>query len=674
MISGFLRLALMGCVLTFVTAAPPALSNDRMAGPVPVSKPDPEAKKAVVPPPQKDERTVGVKQKADVATKKPAAAKTPVKPKTEAVKPAKAPVKTPPQDAAAKTPVENPDANPDVKKADTTTATPRPRTGNTMDRKEMESLGPLTNPLNGSLGNDMWAGSSRSTLLKYIPLLPTGDAIRPAQLLARRVLLSNGDVKMLDHNSGSADSPDLFTLRIEKLLEMGAYDDAVELYTLIEGEPSHDRLGRAGIMALMSGGYPAQACLEARAVHHDFATTDDADEDNFWRQIESICTFIQIQSAKTILRNGIQTISTKGFDRSAITGIPGSRVLTTLASRPDYRHTVGSPKDIEELSAIERAVIKGLGRFDYSRLKLKRPQDIPTRVLMIMATDRNLQDHHRATLNVEAARRGVIDAARLGKVYADLAGKEDKLGVDPASLRLWDRYALYNKSTDEAERKRMVAALLEGPAQGLPVALLPFADTVSGINPATLSANAVRNGLLLMLYNNTVPPERWVTAWLQAESGDSVKKPDSVVLYLANILLENLPTNSIPFPDDSLKPWFQGPELTKSLEIWSLFSGLGRENTLHNVAAQDVYEKHVDLTLANDYVMPTDGLLEQIREASNNDRLGEVALLAAVALNEYSPGKTHPGVFREVLQSLITVGLKEEAQQVALGVVLSLEQ
>lgn len=674
MISGFLRLALMGCVLTFVTAVPPALSNDRMAGPIPVSKPDPEAKKAVVPPPQKDERTVGVKQKADVATKKPAAATKPVKPKTEAVKSAKSPVKAPAPEAAAKTPVENPDAHPDVKKTSAAAATPRPRTGNTMDRKEMESLGPLTNPLNGSLGNDMWAGSSRSTLLKYIPLLPTGDAIRPAQLLARRVLLSNGDVKMLDHNSSSADSPDLFTLRIEKLLEMGAYDDAVELYTLIEGEPSHDRLGRAGIMALMSGGYPAQACLEARAVHHDFATTEDADEDNFWRQIESICTFIQIQSAKTILRNGIQTISTKGFDRSAITGIPGSRVLTTLASRPDYRHTVGSPKDIEELSAIERAVIKGLGRFDYSRLKLKKPQDIPTRVLMIMATDRNLQDHYRAILNVEAARRGIIDAARLGKVYADLAGKEDKLGVDPASLRLWDRYALYIKSTDEAERKRMVAALLEGPAQGLPVALLPFADTVSGINPATLSANAVRNGLLLMLYNNTVPPERWVTAWLQAESGDSVKKPDSVVLYLANILLENLPTNSIAFPDDSLKPWFQGPELTKSLEIWSLFSGLSRENALHNVATQDVYEKHVDLTLVNDYVMPTVGLLEQIREASNNDRLGEVALLAAVALNEYSPGKTHPGVFREVLQSLITVGLKEEAQQVALGVVLSLEQ
>lgn len=675
MISGFLRLALMGCVLTCAAAGPGALANDRMAGPIPVaSRPDPDGDKpaAVAVPRGTDDRMAGTKKKIATPPPEKPAAKTTV---TEKKKPSSATVKP----AAAKIPAAKPVAKTTPAATSATAAapvkTPRPSTGKTMDRKAMESLGPLTNPLKGSLGNDMWGGSRRAVLAKYIPLLSTGDASRAAQLLSRRVLLSNGDIKMLDNDPGPSGGEDLFTLRLEKLLEMGAYDDAVELYTLIEGEPSHGRLGRAGIMALMYGGYPAQACLEARAVHYDFASVNNDSDNNFWRQLESICTFIQIQSAMTVQRAGIHSVSTRSFDRSAVTGIPGSRVLTILASRPDYRHTINSVKDIEELSDIERAVIKGLGRFDYSRLKLKKPQEIPTPTLMIMATDPNLMAYQRATLNVEAARRGIIDTARLARVYSDIAGKEDKLGVDPASLHLWDHYALYAKSTDAAERKRMVSSLLESTSrQGLPIALLPFADTVSGISPATLSPHAVRNGLLLMLYGNIVPPERWVTAWLKNESTDSVKSQDSVILYLANVLIENLPTNSIAFPDDALKPWFREPELVKSLEIWSVFSGLGRESVLHNVASRDIYEKLVDLTLVNDYVMPTDGLLEQIREASNNDRLGEVALLAAVALNEYSPGKTHPGVFQKVLQSLVAVGLKEEAQQVALGVVLSLEQ
>ncbi len=674
MISGLMRLALTGCVFILVAAGPGAAANERMAGTVPVVKPaDPDTPPAPVPPRGNDDRMAGGKKEPAPATAAPV--KAPAKTATnEKKKTNPTPAKTAKKTTETKTAESKKPAAPQASAAATPSPAPRPDTGKTMDRKTLESLGPLTNPLKGSLGNDMWHGSSRAVLVKYLPLLPNGDAGRPAQLLTRRILLSNGDVKMLRSDSAPAGSPDIFTLRLEKLLETGAYDDAVELYTLIEGEPAHDRLGRAGIRALMYGGYPAQACLEARAVHHDFSDATEASNDHFWQQIESICTFIQIHSARAVQRAGIHNASTKTFDRTAVTGVSGSRILTMLASRPDYRYTVGTPKDIEELSDIERAVIKGLGRFDYSRLKLKKTHDIPASALMIMATDRNLPAYHRAVLNVEAARRGIIDTARLAMVYTDLSGKEDKLGMDPATLDLWDRYALYAKSTDVSERRKMVAALLEKTDQGLPVALLPFADTVSGINPATLSRNAVRNGLLLMLYSSIVPPDRWVTAWTKGDSGDSVKNRDSVALYLANVLLENLPTNSVPFPDEALQPWFKGPESVESLEIWSVFSGLGRENVLHNVASHDVYEKHVDLTLSNDYVMPVDGLLEQIREASNNDRLGEVALLAAVALDGYSPGKTHPGVFREVIQSLATVGLKEEAQQVALGVVLSLKQ
>jgi hypothetical protein len=251
-----------------------------------------------------DERMAGSKPKIEAPLEEVETKAAPVKKETKVVKkapevlgPAKPGKKEPETKAEAKVEpkedIKTADAKSDAVKEDEpkleTPATPvkapvintpRPRTGQTMDRAAMESLGPLTNPLKGGLGNDMWAGSARSVVQEFVPQLPTGDTFYPAQLLARRVLLSNGDVTMMRNDKSGADEQDLFTQRLEKLLEIGAYDDAVKLYTLIEGEPGHDRLARAGVMALLHGGFPAQACLEARAAHKD--TTTQSENDIFW--------------------------------------------------------------------------------------------------------------------------------------------------------------------------------------------------------------------------------------------------------------------------------------------------------------------------------------------------------------------------------------------------------
>lgn len=540
--------------------------------------------------------------------------------------------------------------------------TPQPRTGNTMDRKAMENLGPLTNPIKGGLGEDMWSGSTRSVVQDFLPKLPTGNTLGAIQLLTRRILLSNGDVSLMKNDRSAGPGQDLFTLRLEKLLEMGAYSDAVDLYTLIEGEPSHDRLAQAGIMALMFDGYPAQACLEVRAAHKDKAETSDSDA--FWPQIEAVCLFIQAQSIKTLKDPALTSIS-------PVTGIPGSKILTTLVSRADYRHTVATPSDIADLTDMERAVLKGLGRFDYTRLKLKKLNEISSPVLMIMAGDPNMPTAMRLDLNYEAAERGLIDASGLAALYSNIVKQTEAPNTEPSST-IQGRYVAALKT--EGERKSIISALLDSYQGNWPTPLLPFANWVSAINPAGLSPKAVRTGLVLMLQDGMTPPMRWVTSWLKGQSGDSRKSAENLALYLANLVPENLPTESVGFPDDDVKKAFMPLESAESLKIYAVFAGLGRANSLHNYIPQDIYEKDIDLTHRNDYVMPIDSLIDKLREAAKNDRLGETVLLAAVALNQYDPAKTHPGVLQEVLKSLETVGLKEEARAVAVEVILSLKQ
>ncbi len=656
------RLFLLAMILTFATPAL-AIDTERMVGRQPIAKPPVEQKDSTSPPvPRQDEERTATSKK-------------------------KEPVKRPTHTSGKKTePVSQP---PGKEPAPPVVSTPQPQIGTTMDRKAMESLGPLTNPLEGGLGNDMWDGTSRSLVQELIPALPVGNTLRPVQLLARRILLSNGDVSMMRNDTpveGNA-NVDLFTLRLEKLLALGSYSDAVSLYTLIQGEPSHDRLAQAGIMALMSSGFPAQACLEVRATHHvapEPASEDEIKGKNlFWDQVSAACDFIQMESIKAIREPGAQkTYPAKQFDQSKITGVPGSKVLTTLVSRADYRHVVSSPADLNDLSALERSVIRGMKRFDYTRLKLKKIRSIPAPALMLMAGDPNMPDNPRAALNIEAARRGLIGTDQLGRFYEELAKKNETANDDDSekkafSARLWDRYLAAQKAQQPSERAAIILPILENQVPGLPVALLPFASMVASANPATLSPNGIKNGLVLMLYGDVLPPERWVRAWTATRAADSPESHESVLLYLANLVPEILPTDSKSFPNDLLQAFFAPPkpsESSESLAIWELFSGLGRQNALYGITDREFYENDLDLTRFNDYVMPTEGFTEKLLDASQNDRLGETALLAAVALSEYNIGKTHPVVLREVLQNLETVGLKEEAQHMALGVILGLKQ
>lgn len=546
--------------------------------------------------------------------------------------------------------------------------TPKPKTGATMDTKTMESLGPLTNPLKGGLGDDMWTGSSRSTVQQFLPMLPVGNTLPMVQWLTRRVLLSNGNADSLRGGSASG-GDDMFTLRLEKLLEMGAYQDAVDLYTLIEGEPSHDRLARAGVIALLSDGYPAQACLEAGAAHRDKA--EAADSESFWAQIDAACLYIQSESVRKLKDVSLSAAS-------PVASIPGSKVLTTLVNRPEYRYSISSPADLEDLTVIERAVLRGLGRFDYSRLSLRDLNKISGPVLMIMAGDPNVPTGLRLKLNYEAAERGLLDDDGLGAVYEAIA-KESQPVVVPANAEppssIEGRYVAALKPDSEGpERNGIVAAQLENFQGEQVTALLPFANWIPSLNPAGMSAHAIKNAVKVMLQNGMTPPARWVNAWLKSQNGDSVKSGENFALYLANLVPENLPTESVPFPDDAVKKLFASEKSAETLEIYSVFAGLGRLDALHNDLDQSIYEKHLDLTLGNDYVMPIDSLIDKLREAAKNDRLGETVLLVAVALKEYDPAKTHPGVLQEVLKSLETVGLKEEARAVAVEVILGLKQ
>ena len=646
------------CVIVSLTLPVVAVASDRMPGRIPVSQPRAEGEDRPAPTPIRvdESRTAPAGRAQQDANNHNKDRENP--------KPAPKPEAKPEKKTEAKTTAKPEPEQKPAPAAEPVVNTPKPDTGKTMDVRAMESIGPLTNPLLGSLGDDMWDGTRRAAVMEWLPQLPEGDVIRPMQLLARRLLLTNGNVRMLRGDQSPAAGTDLLTLRLEKLLNMGAFQDAVDLYTLIEGEAAHDRLARAGVMALLSAGYPAQACLEVRAAHRAKAPMEDSEK--FWSWMDSTCAFVQAQSVRAVRDPDLVRTSAPSLPDGVADAVAELPALNALLRRNDYRHSIATPKELEEMHPVERAVLRGLGRLDYSRLKLRGADEINAPVLMTIATDRNAPARVRTTLMIEAARRGLATPEMLGAFYLSLEGGSGS-GVA-------ERYAAYDAAEKGRARNGLLGDLLDSALTTEPVALLPFAAGVPDLNPANLSHKQIESGLELMLEAGMLPPARWVRAWLAGESGDSLKNRKKVVLYLANLLPENLPTDSIPFPDETLKPVFASPESAEAREMWAVFSGLRRANALHNAADPKAYEKLVDLTVNDDYVMPVDGLMNQIRDAARQGRIGETVLLGAVALKGHTTGTNHPAIFTELLVSLDTVGLKEEARHLALGVMLGFKQ
>ncbi len=64
-----------------------------------------------------------------------------------------------------------------------------------------------------------------------------------------------------------------------------------------------------------------------------------------------------------------------------------------------------------------------------------------------------------------------------------------------------------------------------------------------------------------------------------------------------------------------------------------LYEKLDKGEELHKSSATKVYEKNIDLTGSTGYVMPSVDLVNNLKAAENDKRLGEVILLSSIVLH-----------------------------------------
>lgn len=161
-----------------------------------------------------------------------------------------------------------------------------------------------------------------------------------------------------------------------------------------------------------------------------------------------------------------------------------------------------------------------------------------------------------------------------------------------------------------------------------------------------------------MLEDDAELPDFWVTQ-LQNRAPEN---PENY-MYLQALQAIRATRTKNEISNEDLMQGFQALPTWQAERIVAITEALDK-NTGNTGASTVSYEKHSRLTQSEDYVIPSDGLRGMLADATARENQALVVLAAAHTLNDKSP-QLYPDSVREVLESLLSVGLIGEARLIA---------
>lgn len=481
---------------------------------------------------------------------------------------------------------------------------------------DVESTGTLSSAKDGALGKTLWEGQPRSTVEHLLQKLPNTVHLRSALMLQRRLLLSQTNASLLKNDIGPLRGNDILIQRINKLMDMGLYDDAWTLYTQKAEDPYDVSIAQLGMLLLVMKNDLATACLEEKVFSAKYP------KDKFFGILDRACA------------------QTMGASKAP--QFPDNTILQSVYNDSSYSVSASNPQALIAMNDLERALVLANGKIQYDGLTAATLRDTPSALVSLYLMDKNLPDSAKAMVKTETDSRG------LSWHIASVA--RDELFVKAKNL-----------SKDPEDQWPVLESAMA--AKTNPADIAPFVDWIAKAEPKEFSTETLTKVLGALLASQKPLPN----FWLDAAQKRAAEKP---IIYIYLQAFNSLtPTPQAKVKSQDFFKSMESLKLADSDQIIAIIESLDNEADFLNNPLK-IYEKHSVLTLENNYVMPSIGLTELLETAPKEKQIG-ITVMAVLNALAAKPDNMYSGTVRKALYALLNVGLIEDAKLIGSETVAS---
>ena len=517
--------------------------------------------------------------------------------------------------------------------------------------KELEKIDPNTigtiTEKEGGLGYDMWAGSERNIIQNYLRNLPVNKESETAIELMKILLLSNANVPK------SNDPMDLILIRINKLIELGDFENAKLLIDLVKWVPYKED----NVEILIK-----QTEINLSLNNFDLACSDIEEkrkkftQNIFWAKVEIFCQILNDDTNKANL-----SISLLKEDKNF--------------NDDNFLEIIDS--------LIYKEEIEGENLFDLNLLNL-----VMTRVANINIKESYVLNDNPLLLTMIYRMSNVPIKLRIEAIE-----KSKKL----LNLPIETIEEIYN-SYDLKEKDKKIS-LDDNILLGTDTQSILFQMAITEDNEEK-KAKIIKKSLELASINGNLT----LISKLNLNSLLEIK-PSKKLSWFSNyaaksLLISNKKEEAMQWYEISKKEKDKNAELFNNfIELWVIVELLNlkdKENQYKNISQNEIFEsinkfeskntkvvfdtfgfyilEHFGMkinpqfwliNLDNQEIeskqLPNSSLISLLKNASENKKVGETILLILMSLGNKNFNQLHPFFLQIVISSLNQIGLQEKA-------------
>ena len=507
---------------------------------------------------------------------------------------------------------------------------------------DVNTVGTITED-EGGLGYDMWSGSERNIIQNYLQNLPINKESGTAIELIKKLLLSNAKVPK------SNGEIDLILIRINKLIELGDFDNAKSLIDLVNKKDNEEILIKQTEINLSLNNFDL-VCSNIEEQRKSFK------QNLFWRKVEIFC---QILNGKTNKAN---------------------LSLSLLKEEKNFNDE-NFLKIIDSLIYKDEINDENLINLDLLNLVMTRVANINIKESYVLNDDPLLltmiyrMPNAPIKLRIEAIEKSKkllnLPIETIEEIYNsyDLEEKDKKISLDDNILLGFETQAILFQmaiAEDDEEKKAKIIKKSLGIAfvnGNFTLISKLNLNSLLEIKPSkNLSWFANYAAKSLLISNKKEEAMKWYEISKKEKDKNTELFNNFIELWVIVEFL-NLKNKESGYKNISQNEILKSIDKFDSQNKKLVFDTLGfyiLENFgvkinpqfwLINLDNQEIESKQ----------LPNSSLISLLKNASKNKKVGETILLILMSLNDKNFNQLHPFFLQIVINSLNQIGLQENA-------------